>query len=774
MRKYVYLFELDSVRKSDAEIIAGQTALYHEIVTNGNIVVLTYNQLIDSRGFFSLLEHEDYYQSLIALFQQVAIKLSQYREKRTIAQYLMDSTGSETKFIYSSWPLKSTQRRLLALLKRSLMYSDLSELHGYLCGERSDAELADLFVEVDADTHTVQAYKQSIDQMREILSKLYWLIKTVLTLSPMHEIYIHPRDQKEYASLDFPGILHRVLRFQREEDAFWNEAAAILQELPCYIEKDSNRSAYHHALRAAAGSNRPGGPPSDRRPYQYAEAIVDLCYMYTCEISIRNISKHYNAEELISLSGPFPTFQADFFARLQQSWSLGNWNDRFLVPESAQFIPFTQTDQIPDLKKAVQVVEYLTAPDVAGEETGSHQGRDETREMESAGEPVGGVSRYEQGIRGQRKRQKRRLLRTIGGKLLSACFCILIVCLLGIGLQIVQSITDMVVPLDGAAWGVLETLIFLGLSEAVTVALSWLFRDRFPGMLSLSGALSGMRRFLKDFVFILLNRASTYLNPNLQDCDKLERFSPAVPICSISTAALKKYRAMRRDTRYEAYFEPSNLYPIADPDHPAVLSELLKLEELFDYQFGVVYQSQYNTLCVDPVQGPTGYFPYERIIPTGGNGVVIVPVYRGKFVLLQQFRHAPRKMQIAFPRGFAESGLLSAENAKKELGEELHAVIRGEPLFLGGISPDSGLTNTCASVYLVQLEHYQPSVGQEGILGTVEMSAQELGAWLRENRDSPSSRERMFDDGFTLGALLLYEMNMSPQGEHLDCLHQTP
>ena len=84
------------------------------------------------------------------------------------------------------------------------------------------------------------------------------------------------------------------------------------------------------------------------------------------------------------------------------------------------------------------------------------------------------------------------------------------------------------------------------------------------------------------------------------------------------------------------------------------------------------------------------------------------------------------------------------------------------------------MTNTCASVYLVQLEHYQPSVGQEGILGTVEMSAQELGAWLRENRDSPSSRERMFDDGFTLGALLLYEMNMSPQGEHLDCLHQTP
>lgn len=30
MRKYVYLFELDCVRKTDADIIAGQKALYAE------------------------------------------------------------------------------------------------------------------------------------------------------------------------------------------------------------------------------------------------------------------------------------------------------------------------------------------------------------------------------------------------------------------------------------------------------------------------------------------------------------------------------------------------------------------------------------------------------------------------------------------------------------------------------------------------------------------------------------------------------------------------
>lgn len=37
-RKYVYLFELDSVRKTDEDIIEGQKAIYNEIVQQGNIV----------------------------------------------------------------------------------------------------------------------------------------------------------------------------------------------------------------------------------------------------------------------------------------------------------------------------------------------------------------------------------------------------------------------------------------------------------------------------------------------------------------------------------------------------------------------------------------------------------------------------------------------------------------------------------------------------------------------------------------------------------------
>ena len=45
MRRFVYLFELDSVRNSKKEIQKGQQALFEEIVKKGNTVVLSFNQL---------------------------------------------------------------------------------------------------------------------------------------------------------------------------------------------------------------------------------------------------------------------------------------------------------------------------------------------------------------------------------------------------------------------------------------------------------------------------------------------------------------------------------------------------------------------------------------------------------------------------------------------------------------------------------------------------------------------------------------------------------
>ena len=109
MNKFVYLFELDSVRKTDEEIREGQRALFEEIAINGNIVVMTYNQVVDSRGFFSLLRDQVYKENLLKLFERGAIKISQYGDIRTVAQYLLNSIEDNKKFIYSVLPVRFSQ-----------------------------------------------------------------------------------------------------------------------------------------------------------------------------------------------------------------------------------------------------------------------------------------------------------------------------------------------------------------------------------------------------------------------------------------------------------------------------------------------------------------------------------------------------------------------------------------------------------------------------------------------------------------------------------------
>lgn len=88
MKKYVYLYELDSVRNSKEEIIKGQKAMYEEIVTNGNMIVLTYSQLTDSRAFLAAIKDEKHYENILELFRLGAIKVSRFSNIRTPSQYI--------------------------------------------------------------------------------------------------------------------------------------------------------------------------------------------------------------------------------------------------------------------------------------------------------------------------------------------------------------------------------------------------------------------------------------------------------------------------------------------------------------------------------------------------------------------------------------------------------------------------------------------------------------------------------------------------------------
>lgn len=164
-------------------------------------------------------------------------------------------------------------------------------------------------------------------------------------------------------------------------------------------------------------------------------------------------------------------------------------------------------------------------------------------------------------------------------------------------------------------------------------------------------------------------------------------------------------------------------------------------------KLGIRYRGVRHILVVDLVRHRDGTLhPYERLLKTvTGSSVVIVPHRGEKLVLLKQFRHALGDYQYCFPRGFAEEGLQPAENAKKEISEELGCECTDLQL-LGRMVADSGICGEPVWVYGCQVD--QPAVAQfyENITGCIEVTVEEITQMVRDGK---------INDGFTLSAMTL-------------------
>ena len=166
---------------------------------------------------------------------------------------------------------------------------------------------------------------------------------------------------------------------------------------------------------------------------------------------------------------------------------------------------------------------------------------------------------------------------------------------------------------------------------------------------------------------------------------------------------------------------------------------------------GMRYRSPYSMLVTDLVVDDKGkQFLYERTLPAVEEpAVVCITVQDGKFVLLEQFRHSMRKKQLAFVRGYGESGLSGEENAKKEIGEELGAEVHAIRL-LGEVVADSGKDGSQAAVYYCEITGAICREGYEGIIALRYFTPDELKEQVRQGK---------IDDGFTLAALQLLSAN---------------
>ncbi len=160
---------------------------------------------------------------------------------------------------------------------------------------------------------------------------------------------------------------------------------------------------------------------------------------------------------------------------------------------------------------------------------------------------------------------------------------------------------------------------------------------------------------------------------------------------------------------------------------------------------GVAFEDQYLFLLRDAVRfGDGSLGTYFRFVDPDGNtpGVIILPIYQGKVVLVRHFRHATRAWSWEIPRGFGEPGQSEDDNARRELSEEIAGEIT-RLIPLGMAQPDAAASAETNAMFLAELASFGAPDAAEGI-SDIRL------ATIQEFEDEIASGAII--DGFTLGA----------------------
>lgn len=207
--------------------------------------------------------------------------------------------------------------------------------------------------------------------------------------------------------------------------------------------------------------------------------------------------------------------------------------------------------------------------------------------------------------------------------------------------------------------------------------------------------------------------------------------------------------------RHPEYFdnEQALLELVMDPKIIAAWQKLKK-EELSEMNLpaewaniGIILNDPYILILRDLVEIPgKGKNSYFRILNQadlrGGQGVVILPVMKNKYLLLRQYRHPTRTWSYEIPRGFGEPGIPAEEQAKNEVFEETQGVIT-KLIDLGIYHSNSGLEGNKVRLFYATLSSIGQAAQSEGI---------EEYHWVSLSKLEEMIATCEITDGFTIAA----------------------
>lgn len=309
----VYLHELDSVRNSSGEIYHAQRALFEEIVSNGSKVVLSFNQLTDSRAFMSLIQDDMSYMWIRELFSEGTLRVSLYGNVRTASQYVQNSLNkcleSSNVFYFSALPLKSTETNLIKRMLESLKYDDITLLQ-----EKYEENEDELFADSDTGGKSVPMNRK--DRVRFLTRYL----EMILFIS--QERFAANPPKKQGGSNNFYTYMtaaRKILSgsgnpsYVEAEKELSRAESMIGDSIGGNISVMLNRSVWYKHLRAIYSKN-----PSECEALRIAEAVVDICYNIQVEDSINSVLKHYRDDDPEDFAAEFLHRLSDYLKRAKE------------------------------------------------------------------------------------------------------------------------------------------------------------------------------------------------------------------------------------------------------------------------------------------------------------------------------------------------------------------------------------------------------------------------------------------------------------------------
>ena len=715
MDKLVYLFELDSVRTSSEEITLGQRAMYNEIFINGNTVVLTFNQLADSKAFLSALENPKHFKNICELFKLNKIRISLFGNYKTASQYIINAVqksydhvmaakekSKETKmpladilkkekykFVFSAWPIDQMDTDLMKLIIDSIKFNDLNTLKELLEKKKAAEKKTEAELQRIADLEKIISYIKLIVHID--MSEIPY-IPAKKDKGPSLSQYIDKAISRYLTDMHIMGECIKENKMPYTFKQFLSAFVEINRIKTDFLKSNKNginyRSNWYELIKKSNVSP----------DIKYLEkVIIDTCYNYTTESSISCVSK-----------------------RSSDSQNGGFWEDF-----------------------EIQIAKYLE----------THNENKQQAQVR--------IPRWSVAVRFLNPTFKKRFLRK---KEQMRCDG---------SIYTPGRIVQFAKILKKSFLRVGAIFLYILLAVAVTPLIEWLqdldvFASFLPSLLEINvmgiditriilfGILSSVVEkifFVHDIInsiidfFLLLYDWCYYLiyliisNKNgimRQKFKKGER--------SDMKKALKKYYKLRKE-------KPELFKSQADLPIEFNIKAIKQFMKDTKREIGVVYESPYRMLIVDLIRDEENkrYYAYERVVSLQKGGVVIIPKHKDKLILLKQFRHSLRDFQYAFPRGFGEVGIDPLENAKKELCEELNLkpenIISGK--LLGTTVADSGLCGDTVYVYLCEIDAENVEVDKviEGIKSSTEKTPEELLSMIQNGEIA---------DGFTLSAYSLY------------------